>query len=123
MKCLSGYDKIFETEIEYFSGNMKVILGHLDRALKAYTVWQDPADKTFLGMCIVSNVSKWSNLLLKMRLKLLSLAPVLNGNRPQKQNHSFFNKNRKVIFDESLINYQKVSTNALKNQHQTQTHQ
>ena len=38
----------------------------------------DPADKTFLWLCIVSNVSKWSNLLLKMGKKLLSLATVLN---------------------------------------------
>ena len=37
----------------------------------------DPADITFLGLCIVSDVSKWSNLLLKMGQKRLLLAPVL----------------------------------------------
>ena len=33
MKHLSGFDKIFETEAWYCSGNMKVLLGHLDWAL------------------------------------------------------------------------------------------
>ena len=66
MKYLSGYDNIFETEVWYFWGNMKVFLGHLDSGLGTKGPQSDPADKTFLGLCIVSNVSKWSNLLLKM---------------------------------------------------------
>ena len=37
---------------------MKVLLGHFGPF--------DPAGKTFLGLHIASNVSKWSNLLLKM---------------------------------------------------------
>ena len=77
MKDLSGYDNIFETEARYFWGNMKVLLGHLDWGLGTKGPHNDPADKTFLGLCTVSNVSKWSNLLLKMGQKLLSLAPVL----------------------------------------------
>ena len=44
---------------------MKVLLGHLDWGLDNKGPHSDPADKTFLGLCIVSNVSKWSNLLLK----------------------------------------------------------
>ena len=45
---------------------MKVLLGHLDWGLGTKGPHSDPADKTFLGLHIVSNVSKWSNLLLKM---------------------------------------------------------
>ena len=45
---------------------MKVLLGHLDWGLGTKSPHSDPADKTFLGLCIVGNVSKWSNLLLKM---------------------------------------------------------
>ena len=56
---------------------MKVHLGHLDWGLGSKGSYSDPADKTFLGLHIVSNVSKWSNVLLKMGQKLLSLAPVL----------------------------------------------
>ena len=56
---------------------MKVLLGHLDWGLGTKGPHSDPADKTFLGLCTVSNVSKGSNLLLKMGQKLLSLAPVL----------------------------------------------
>ena len=48
---------------------MKVPLGHLDGEMGAKGPPGDPADKTFLGLHIVSNVSKWSN--------LLSLAPAL----------------------------------------------
>ena len=66
MKHLSVYDNIFETEARYFSGNMKVLLVHLDRGLGTRGPHNDTADKTFLGLCIVSNVSKWSNGLLKM---------------------------------------------------------
>ena len=77
MKYLSDYNNIFETEAWYFWGNMKVFLGHLDRGLGTKSPHSDPADKTFLGLCTVSNVSKGSNLLLKMGQKLLSLAPVL----------------------------------------------
>ena len=49
-----------------FGGNVRVLLGHLDRGLGTKGPQSDPTDKTFLGLCIVSNVSKWSNLLLKM---------------------------------------------------------
>ena len=45
---------------------MNVLLGHLDWVLDTKGRHSDPADKTFLGLHIVSNVSKWSNLLLKM---------------------------------------------------------
>ena len=56
----------FETEAWYFWGNMKVLLGHLDWGLGAKDPHSDPIDKTFVGLRIVRNVSKWSNLLLKM---------------------------------------------------------
>ena len=56
---------------------MKILLGHLDWGLAIKDSHSDPADKTFLGLCIGSNVSKWSNLLLKIGQKLLSLVPVL----------------------------------------------
>ena len=45
---------------------MKVLLGHSDLGLDTEDPHSDPADKTFLGLHIVSNVSKWSNLFLKM---------------------------------------------------------
>ena len=48
---------------------MKVLLGHLDWGLDNKGPHSDPADKTFLDLCIVSNVSKWSNLLLKKGVK------------------------------------------------------
>ena len=66
MKHFSSFDNIFETETWYFQGNKKVILGHIDWALDIIGPHTDPADKTFLGLHIASNVSKWSNLLLKM---------------------------------------------------------
>ena len=66
MKYLSGYDNMFETEVWYFWGNMKVLLGHLDWRLGTKELHSDPAEKTFLGLCIVSSISKWSNLWLKM---------------------------------------------------------
>ena len=66
MKHLSGYDNIFEIEAWYFWGNMKVLLGYLDWGLGTKGPHSDPADKTFLSPCIVSSVSKWSKLLLKM---------------------------------------------------------
>ena len=66
MKHFSGFDNIFETKTWYFWGNMKVLLGYLDWGLGTKDLHSDPTDKTFLGMYIVSNVSKWSNLLLKM---------------------------------------------------------
>ena len=66
MEHLSDYDNIFESEAWYFWSNMKVLLGHLDWGLSTKDPHYDPADKTFLVLCIVSNVSKWSNLLLKM---------------------------------------------------------
>ena len=36
---------------------MKVLLGHIDWGLGTKGPHSDPADKTFLGLCIVSNVS------------------------------------------------------------------
>ena len=66
MKHLSSYDSIFETEAWYYWGNMKVLLGQLYWGLGTKGPHSDQADKTFLDVCIVSNVSKWSNLLLKM---------------------------------------------------------
>ena len=66
MKHLSDYDNIFETEAWYFWDKMKILLWHLDWGLGSKGSHSDPADKTFLGLCIVSNVSKWSNFLLKM---------------------------------------------------------
>ena len=45
---------------------MKVLSWHLDWGLDTKGLHSDPADKTFLGPCTVSNVSKWPNLLLKM---------------------------------------------------------
>ena len=45
---------------------MKVTLGHLDWGLGTKNPHSDPGDKTFLDLCIVSNVSMWSNFLLKM---------------------------------------------------------
>ena len=66
MKHLSSYDNIWETEAWYLWGNMKVLLGHLDWGLGTIGPHSDPAYKTFLGLCIVSSVSKLSNFLLKM---------------------------------------------------------
>ena len=66
MLILSGYDNIFETVAWYSGGNIKVLLGHLDWGLDTKDPHSDLPDKTFLGQCIVSNVSKWSNVLLKM---------------------------------------------------------
>ena len=40
---------------------MKVLLGHLDWGLGTIGQHNDPAYKTFLGLCIVSSVSKLSN--------------------------------------------------------------
>ena len=77
MKNFSGFDNIFETETWYFWGNMIVLLGPLDLGLGTKGPHSDPADKTFLSLHIARNVSKWSNFLLKMGQKLLSLAPVL----------------------------------------------
>ena len=45
---------------------MKVLLRYLNWGLGTKGPHSDPADKTFLGLHVVSNVSKWSNLLLKM---------------------------------------------------------
>ena len=67
MKDLSSYDNIFETEAWYFWVNMKVFLEHLDWVLGTKGPHSDPAEKTFLGLCIGSNISKWSRFLLKMR--------------------------------------------------------
>ena len=48
---------MFET---YFWGNMKALLRHLDWGLGT------KGQHNTQGLCIISNVSKWSNLLLKM---------------------------------------------------------
>ena len=69
MKHFSCFDNIFETETWYFWGNMKVLLGHLDWGLGTKGPHIDPADKTFLCLHIVSNVSKWSNLFVKNGVK------------------------------------------------------
>ena len=45
---------------------MKVLLGYLDWGLGTKGPHSDPAEKTFLSLDIVSVVSNWSNLLLKM---------------------------------------------------------
>ena len=45
---------------------MKVILGHLDWGLDTKGPYSVLADKTLLGLFTVSNVCKWSKLLLKM---------------------------------------------------------
>ena len=45
---------------------MEVFLRHLDWGLDTKGPHSDPADKTFLGLHTVSNISKWSNLLLKI---------------------------------------------------------
>ena len=45
---------------------MKVLLGHLDWGLGTKVPHSDPGDNLFWGLCIVSNVSKWSSLLLKV---------------------------------------------------------
>ena len=57
-----GFDNIFETETWYFLGNMRVLLRNLDWGLGTKDLHSDPADKTFLGLHIVNNVSNWSNL-------------------------------------------------------------
>ena len=66
MKYLSSYDSILKTDARYFCGNMKVLLGHLDWGLGTKDPHSILADKTFLGLCIVSNVSKWPNLLIRI---------------------------------------------------------
>ena len=66
MKHFSGFDNIFETETWYFWGNMKVLLGYLNWVVGTKGLDSETADKTFLSLRIVSNVSKWSNLWLKM---------------------------------------------------------
>ena len=66
MKHLSDYENIFQTGAWYFWGNIKLLFGHLDWGLGTKGPHSDPADKTFLDLCSVSNVSEWSNLLLKM---------------------------------------------------------
>ena len=76
MTDLSGHNKIFETET-CFLGNMKVLLGHLLWGLGTKAPHSDPVGKTFLGLCIVKNVSNWSSFLLKMGQKLSLLAPVV----------------------------------------------
>ena len=45
---------------------MKVLLGHLDWGLGTTDMQSDPAGNRFVGLHSVSNVSKRSNLLLKM---------------------------------------------------------
>ena len=48
---------------------MNALLGYLNWELGAKGQFSDPGDKTFLGLCIVNNVSNWSNILLKKGLK------------------------------------------------------
>ena len=76
MTDLSSHNKIFETET-CFLGNMKVLLGHLVWGLGTKAPHSDPVDKTFLDLCIVNNVSKWSSFFLKMGQKHSLLAPVV----------------------------------------------
>ena len=64
MKHFSGFDNIFE--LKYFWGYIKVLLGYLNWGVGTKDPYSDPADETFLDLHIFSNVSKWSNLLLKM---------------------------------------------------------
>ena len=45
---------------------MEVLLGHLDWGLGTKGPYSEPDDKSFLDLHIVSNVSKWSRLLLKI---------------------------------------------------------
>ena len=45
---------------------MKDLFRNLDRGLDTKGPLSDPAGKTYLGLCIASNVSKWSNFFLKM---------------------------------------------------------
>ena len=40
---------------------MKVLLGNVDCRMGTKRPQSDPADKTVLGLCIVSIASKWSN--------------------------------------------------------------
>ena len=42
-----------------FGGNRKVLLEHVDRGLDSKGPHSDPADKPFLGLYIISSVSKW----------------------------------------------------------------
>ena len=63
---------------------MKVFWERLDWVLGTKDPQSDPADKALLGLCIVSNVANWSNFLLKIRLKLLSLARVLTKSKQKK---------------------------------------
>ena len=48
---------------------MKILLVHLDGGLGTKGQHSDQTDKTFLGLCIVSNFSKLSKLLLKSGVK------------------------------------------------------
>ena len=66
LKHLSSYDNIFETEAWHFWDNMKVLLRDVDLKLCTERTHDDPTGKTIWGLCIVSNVCKWSNFLFKM---------------------------------------------------------
>ena len=77
MKHCSGFHNVFKTETWHFWGNMMVFLRYLDEGLGTKSLRSDPADKTVLGLHIVSIFSKWSNIFLKMGQKRLSLAPAL----------------------------------------------
>ena len=46
------HDKICEAETWHFWVNMKVLLGHLHWGLGTKRPHSDPADKTFLCLCI-----------------------------------------------------------------------
>ena len=77
MKHCSGFHNVFKTETWHFWGNMMVFLRYLDEGLGTKSLHSDPADKTVLGLHVVSIFSKCSNILLKMGQKRLSLAPAL----------------------------------------------
>ena len=102
MKYFSGFDNIFVTETWYLWGNIKILLRHLDCWLGTKGPHSDPADKNFLGLHIVSNVSKWSNLLFNIGLKLLLLASVLKGDDWSQNNNFLFLKKNKFFFTKRL---------------------
>ena len=76
-------------------------MGHLNWGLGIKGPHSNPADKSFLGLHIVRNVSKWSNLLLKMGQKLLPLAPVLLANNFDQGSLDGFLR----MFQEGIMSY------------------
>ena len=49
---LSGYDNIFENEVWYFRGNMKVFWERLDWGMGTKDPQSDPADKAFWAFAV-----------------------------------------------------------------------